>query len=155
MEEELQIHPSIRVEMSENKFAGSVCPSSSPEISSLVSVSHTRIVWSYEPETMRLLSCKNATEVTNEVFPLSGPKTTSPISASHTRVVWSSEPETMRLPSCENATEVTDKVCPSKIPIIVGQCSALPVFKCRVFGNCGRYCFETNEPFGANGNADR
>src|SRR6266550_4745470 len=104
---------------------------------------------------MRLLSCENATEPTESVCPSSGLTTTSPVSASQTRIVLSDEPETMRLLSCENATELTPFVCPPNTLMDAGQWSALPVAKHKVFGYSRRYCFATNEFFGANGSADR
>jgi hypothetical protein len=73
---------------------------------------------SSEPETMRLPSCENATELTPLVCPSSGPTTTSP--SLHPRLGLSGprEPETMRLPSCENATELTQLWC---VPLVALQ----------------------------------
>ena len=62
-----------------------------PKTTFPLSASQTRIVLSWEPETMCLLSLENATEVTPSVCPVSGPTTTSPVSASQTRIVLSQE----------------------------------------------------------------
>src|SRR5258707_645415 len=72
---------------------------------------HTRTEWSQEPETMRLPSGENETEVTLLVCPCSS-FSCSPVIKSHIRTDLSSEPETIRLPSGENETEVTQSVCP-------------------------------------------
>jgi hypothetical protein len=61
----------------------------------------------------------------------------------------------MCFPSCEKATDETISVCPSRIFSIVGQSGALPIGIENVFGNLGRYCFETLDPLGENGTADR
>src|SRR5258708_2227195 len=66
----------------------------------------TRIDLSQEPETIRLPSGENLTDVTAPVCPCSC-LNCSPVFASHTRTDLSSEPETIRLPSGENVTEQT------------------------------------------------
>ena len=64
-------------------------PFKGPTTSSPVSASHTRIVLSSEPETMRRPSGENATDLTQSLWPFKGPTTSSPVSASHTRIVLS------------------------------------------------------------------
>ena len=66
--------------------------------------SHVRTDTSEEPETMRVPSVENATEVTESVWPFRV-ASCAPVKASHTRTDLSSEPETMRVPSVENPTE--------------------------------------------------
>ena len=68
---------------------------------------HTRIVLSYEPETMYWPSGENATELTELVCPVKGPAAVSPVMAFHTQIVRSKEPETMCWLSGENATDRT------------------------------------------------
>ena len=71
------------------------CCSSAP-----VLASHTCTDLSYEPETMWVPSCENATEQTTLVLPVNC-CSCAPIEASHTLTELSSEPETMWIPSCE------------------------------------------------------
>src|SRR6188768_1363276 len=83
-------------------------------------MSHIRIDLSSEPETMRIPSVENATEVTESVWPFST-LSSLPVDVSHTRTDLSLEPETMRVPSVEKATELTDEVWPFR------TLSSLPV----------------------------
>ena len=71
-----------------------------------------------DPETTRLPSGENATDVTQSVCPSNGPLTTSCICVSRILTVLSHDPETMRLPSGENATDVTQSSCPSNGPLL-------------------------------------
>src|SRR6267154_2368868 len=72
--------------------------------------SHTRIVLSDEPETMRFLSDEIATDRTDLVYPWRGAPNALPVSISHTRIIVSSEPDTMRCPSGEIATDRTSSM---------------------------------------------
>ena len=72
----------------------------------------SRIVWSDEPETTRLPSGENATELITFVCPRNGFPIDFPVSASQIRIVLSSDPEIMRLPSGENATDQIQSLCP-------------------------------------------
>src|SRR5580658_4745248 len=73
-----------------------------------------RIVRSYDPETTRLLSCENATDVTRSAW--NATDTIAPVRASQMRIVQSFDPETTSLLSCENATEVTQSAWPRNGP---------------------------------------
>jgi hypothetical protein len=64
-----------------------------------------------EPDTIRIPSVENATELTQSVWPFST-FSSAPVDASHTRTVLSDEPDTIRIPSVENATELTQLVWP-------------------------------------------
>ena len=75
----------------------SVWPVRGSPIGLPVAASHTRTVWSWEPETMmvRPSTCPTATAFTLSVWPVRGSPIGLPVAASHTRTVRSSEPETM------------------------------------------------------------
>src|SRR5438552_3396058 len=83
---------------------------------SAVSASHTFTVWSWLPETMRLLSGENAASVCPWRVSVS-----CPVCASHTFTSpglfsqCSPLPDTIRLPSGENATLRTRLVCPLRV----------------------------------------
>src|SRR5205823_6299270 len=84
-------------------------------LSSLKGVaSHTFIVLSPLPDTMRLPSAENATLLIPTVCPLRV-SVSCPECASHTFTVWSQLPEAMRLPSGENATLLTKPVWPLRV----------------------------------------
>src|SRR5882762_1146248 len=89
-----------------------------------VTVFQIRTVLSYDPETTRLQSWENATDITQSLWPFSS-ASTSPVIAFQIRTVLSSDPETTRLPSWENATDVTESVWPfssaSTSPVVVFQ----------------------------------
>jgi hypothetical protein len=59
-----------------------------------------RTVLSADPETTRLPSCENATDITESVWPFSS-ASTLPVVTFQIRTVLSSDPETTWLPSCE------------------------------------------------------
>src|SRR6266567_140600 len=96
---------------------------------------HTRIVQSYEPETIHCPSGEKATELTGDVCPVNGVPSISPVVTFHTRLVLSPkpvngllsicpvdtfhtpivpsvEPETICCPSGEKETDVTSLMCP-------------------------------------------
>jgi len=75
-----------------------------------------RIVLSAEPETIRLPSSENATDITELVWPSKGPDTVWPVAAFQMRIVLSPEPDATSSPSGENATYLTQLVWPSKGP---------------------------------------
>src|SRR6267154_391610 len=91
--------------------SATLCPVRGARSGSLVSASHNRIVVSSDPDTMRLPSGENATELTQLSCPVRGARSGSPVSASHNRMVLSYDPDTMRLPSGENAADVTSPLC--------------------------------------------
>src|ERR1700675_163123 len=107
-----------------------------------VSTSQMQIVMSYEPETTRLPSGENATDVTSAVCPSNGPEMISPVSTSQMQIVMSSEPETTCLPSGENATDVTHSVCSTKTVKMAGHVVVLPVWMTSVFRYCGKNCLD-------------
>src|SRR6266852_2333919 len=90
--------------------------------------SHTRTDMSSEPDTIRVPSLENATELTppfieNTRYPSLENATevtqliwsfssisSTPVDTSHTRTELSSEQDTIRVPSLENATELTQSV---------------------------------------------
>jgi hypothetical protein len=113
----------------------SVCLVKGPAAVSPVTAFHTRIVPSFEPETMCRPSGENATEQTELVCPVKEPAAVSPVMAFHTRIARSSEPEMMCWPSGENAT---DKTRDPKFEIAIsddGQCDNCPHSTCRIRGN--------------------
>jgi hypothetical protein len=75
-----------------------------------------------EPETIRLPSGENATDLAAEVCPCSS-LNCSPVFASHTRTDLSEEPETIRLPSGENAAHET----PSVVRIVIKGIVIVPL----------------------------
>ena len=64
-----------------------VCRVKGPTAVSLVMAFHTRIVWSYEPETTCWPSGENATDNTEFMCPVKGPAAVSPVMEFHTRIV--------------------------------------------------------------------
>jgi hypothetical protein len=70
-----------------------------------IRVSQMRIVESSAPETIRVLSDGNATELTQLVCLSIGPVVKKPVFTSQIRSVLSREPETRTTPSGEIATE--------------------------------------------------
>ena len=65
----------------------SLCPVNGPPTVSLVKALQTRMVLSFEPETMHLPSGENATDLTDHVCPINGPATVSPVVEFHTQIV--------------------------------------------------------------------
>jgi len=65
-------------------------------------VSQILTVLSHDPETTRLPSGENATDVTQCVCPSNGPPSIFCVSTSQILIVLSSEPEARRFPSGEN-----------------------------------------------------
>lgn len=71
-------------------------------------------VSSAEPDTMRLPSDENDTELTQAECPCKDSPDDCPVAVFHSRTVLSYEPDTMRVPSGEKATDETKPVCPHK-----------------------------------------
>lgn len=71
-------------------------------------------VSSAEPDTMRLPSDENDTELTQAECPCKDSPDDCPVAMFHSRTVLSYEPDRMRVPSGEKATDETKPVCPRK-----------------------------------------
>ncbi len=113
----------------------SACPVNGPTAVSPVVAFHTRIVRSFDPETIRWPSGENATDQTEPECPVNGPAAVSPVVAFHTRIVRSYEPEAMRRPSGESAMERTQ---PPTFEITISdddQSDKCPRSTCRIRGN--------------------
>ena len=79
-----------------------------------MAASHSFSVLSSLPDSTRVPSGENATEVTQSECP-SKVRTRAPVAASHSFSVLSELPDSTRVPSGENATEMTASECPSKV----------------------------------------
>jgi hypothetical protein len=77
--------------------------------SSRQSTHPTPAVLSSDPDTIRIPSLENTTELTVSAWPFST-FSSAPVDASQTRMVLSPEPDTIRMPFLENATELTQSV---------------------------------------------
>jgi hypothetical protein len=77
---------------------------------------------SFEPDTIRVPSLENATDLTELLWPFSSFSST-PVDASHTCTDLSFEPDTIRVLSLENATA---QICPLADIVINGK-SILPL----------------------------